>query len=277
MVMDRSDLPYWGNVYAGLWRPRPLVQPSAEDIRFFEASAHRADELGDLSGVRALLLGVTRPIAAMRWPKDAQLVALDWSEVVIRRFWSPADAASVVLGDWREMPIAPATRNIVLADGCYHVLSCAEDGALLTREVRRVLRPGSFFCSRNFLRPDPPERVDDLFDELFAGHVRSLHVFRWRLVAALQGASGEGVPRDSVWKAWNARVKAPQALIDRYGDSDGGFRAIEAYRGRAARLYYFSLAELERLCSASFDAIECEIPGYEMGAHFPRLLMRARG
>jgi SAM-dependent methyltransferase len=227
-----------------------------------------------------LLLGVTRAIAAMRWPTGTDLISLDWSEPVIRRLWHtdgvPANAAAI-RGDWREMPLAEACRNVALSDGCYHSITSHEDGLLITRELGRVLVPGGVFCTRNFVAADPPEHVDDLFDELFAGNAGSLHVFRWRLAAAMQGRSGRGVPRHDIWTLWQSRVGDATPLKKIYGEADRGFVIFDRFRNLGGRLFYYTLAELEELLSGAFDRMSLSIPTYAGGERFPRLALRARG
>jgi len=270
---------YWGDTYAANWCPRPLVQPAAEDVAYFEASVSKMQAGTSAGRVDALLLGVTRSIAAMRWPVPTDLVALDWSEPVIRRLWNREGVPRVsaaVRGDWREMPLASASRNVALSDGCYHSVTSHEDGALLTEEVRRVLVPGGIFCTRTFVAPDPPERLDEMFDELHAGHTPSLHVFRWRLAAALQGRSRKGVPRHDVWQAWTRRVGDAAKLKQIYGEADRGFAILEKFRDLRGCLFYYTLAELEALCAPWFEVTDRSLPSYAGGERFPRLRLRAR-
>jgi SAM-dependent methyltransferase len=268
---------YWGDTYAQNWCPRPLVQPAPEDVAFFENAI--SQEFVN-APPRVLLLGVTRAIAAMRWPARTRLCALDWSEPVIRRLWHtdgvPAGAAAV-RGDWREMPLAAASFDAALSDGSFHCLTCDEDGRMLTAELRRALRPGGLFCTRTFVAPDPPESVDELFAELAAGRTDSLHVFRWRLAAAMQGRSGAGVPRADIWRLWHARVGDARALKEIYDEADRGFVVLERFRDLSGRLFYYTLAELRALFAPGFDQVALDVPGYPGGERFPRMVLRARG
>jgi SAM-dependent methyltransferase len=278
--MERETMVYWGDTYAQNWCPRPLVQPAPEDIAFFESCLLQNNVMPPQAPVRALLLGVTRAIAAMRWPAGTDLVSLDWSEPVIRRLWHdegvPAGARPI-RGDWREMPLATGCRTVALSDGSYHSITSHEDGVLITRELARVLAPGGLFCTRNFVATDPPERIDDLFDELYGGKAGSLHVFRWRLAAAMQGRSGKGVPRHDIWRLWQSRVGDAAALKAIYGDADRGFVIFERFRNLGGRLFYYTLSELEALCAGAFERVALSVPTYPGGERFPRLALRARG
>jgi Methyltransferase domain len=245
--MRRDTLVYWGATYAATWSPRPLVQPASEDIAYFESRVRRA---AGTNLVTVLLLGVTRPLAAMQWPDHTDLVALDWSEPVIRKFWrreGVVPGAAVVRGDWREIPLASGSRQIALSDGCYHCLTSHDDGALLSAEVRRVLDSNGHFFTRNFLAPERIESLDSLFDELHSGAAGSLHVFRWRLAAALQRRGREGVPRHVIGETWQRRAGDLSRLKATYGDGDGGISVFERYRNLDGRLFYFTLADLQEM------------------------------
>src|SRR5471030_2066962 len=74
---DRAALPYW-DARAPRWNIAPPLAPGAQDVRFYEECAARVRD--SARALDALLLGVTAPIAAMRWPAPTRLVALDWSE-----------------------------------------------------------------------------------------------------------------------------------------------------------------------------------------------------
>ena len=152
---DRSALPYW-EARSSSWTVVPPLSPSPADVRFYEARA--ASNLPDDGrGLRALLLGVTRPIAAMRWPVATRLTAIDWAQGMIRNVWPREGAPSgsaTLRGDWREMPLKSSSMDFVVGDGCYSVFASLEGPAAMNREVHRVLRPEGEFCLRCFRRPD---------------------------------------------------------------------------------------------------------------------------
>ena len=274
-AFDRSTLPYW-EARSQRWRVAPPLAPGAEDVRFYEACAARRVP-GDGSELKALLLGVTAPIAAMRWPLPTRLVALDWAEGMFRNVWpherAPAGAAGV-RGDWRAIPLADGSIDFAVGDGCYSTFRDLEGPAQVNREVHRVLRRGGEFCLRCFRRPDVAQSVELLFEWLHAGRFANLDLFRWMLAMALHGDSPDGVSLNHVWKAWRAHVADPRGLASRFAWSPDALANMEAWEKLESRYFFPTLAQLRGLARAHFDLELCDIPRYEWGEHFPRLLMR---
>jgi SAM-dependent methyltransferase len=272
---DRTALPYW-EARSSHWRIVPPLSPGEDDVRFYEA---RAGGSARGTGMDALLLGVTAPIAAMRWPAGTRLVSVDWARGMFRHVWpresAPAGAA-LVCGDWRELPLASASIDFAVGDGCYSVFRDLAGPAAMNREMRRVLREGGELCLRCFRRPDAPASVDSLFADLLAGRIRNLDLFRWLLAMALQGASPHGVSVHAVWREWHARVPDPAAGRERWGWSDEAVANLERWRSLDTSYTFPTLAEIERLAAPHFDVVACDLPAYEFGAQFPRLVMRAR-
>jgi len=274
-AFDRSTLAYW-EARAQRWKVSSPLTPGPEDLRFYEACAarHLPDDGTDLN---ALLLGVTPPIASMRWPVPTRLVALDWAAGMFRNVWPRGhlpEGSSGVRGDWREMPLADASVDFVVGDGCYSTFRDLDGPAQLNREVHRVLRPGGEFCLRCFRRPDMPQSVGRLFEWLHAGRFRNLDLFRWMLAMALHADSDDGVSLHRVWEAWRERVAEPEALATRFGWSPDALANIGAWEKLESRYFFPTLAQLRELARPHFDLELCDIPRYEWGEHFPRLLMR---
>jgi SAM-dependent methyltransferase len=275
---DRSALPYW-EARSARWKVAAPLAPGADDLRFYEDCAARGAR-GDGAPLRALLLGVTAPIAAMRWPSPTRLVAVDWAEGMFRHVWPSERAperAAALRGDWRQLPLAGASMDFAVGDGCYSTFRDLEGAAQLNREVHRVLRSGGEFCLRCFRRPDVPQSVDLLFEWLHAGRFRNLDLFRWMLAMALQGDGAEGVSLHRVWQAWHERVAEPQALQARHGWSADALANLAAWERLESRYFFPTLAQLRELARPHFELQRCDMPGYEWGEHFPRLLMRRRG
>ncbi|MGR8921427.1 MAG: class I SAM-dependent methyltransferase [Gammaproteobacteria bacterium] len=277
--MDRRRMAYW-EALSSSWQPQPPLCPVAEDLRFFERVASEADVAAGGDAPRALLLGVTAGIATMRWPAGTRLLAVDWAAGIIERSWPRAGTppgAAVLRADWRELPLPPGAIDFALGDGCYTALGTHVDAALFNREMRRVLRPGGLLALRCFCRPAVPLDVDQLFDELFGGRFANLDLFRWLLTMAVQGAAADGVDLRAVWEAWHARVPDAAALAAQLGFPAQQVANIERWRGVDGRYAFASLAELEALAAADFELLACAAPGYDFGACFPHLVLRARG
>jgi SAM-dependent methyltransferase len=275
--MDRSALSYWESGRAGPVRPiGPPIAPAAEDIGFIEQNVRAA---AGGSGVQAMLLGVTRGIASMRWPAGSSLLAVEWSSTIIRSFWSrdglPA-ASDVVRADWRQLPLASSSRDVVIGDGCYSALATLSDGGLLNAEVHRVLRPGGLFCMRCFARPARGLEVGAVFEELRAGNIASVFLLQWLLAMAVHGETREGVALDAVWRAWHENQPRPGELFARLGWPQDSAWTFERWKGVQVRYSFPTLEELGELSAPAFTTVTRRIPAYAWGVCFPTVVMRPR-
>lgn len=273
-ALDRSALAYWES-RSTRWRVSTPISPGAEDVRFYEANAAR--RAGEELELRALLLGVTPAIATMRWPAGARLFALDWSEGMLRNVFPHASLDSFALrlrGDWREMPLADHCVDLVLGDGCYSTFPTLEGPELMNREVARVLRPGGSFCLRCHRRLDDTAPMEQLFGRLLAGEFRDLDMFRWQLAMSLHGDSQDGVCLGDVWNAWQEHVPDPRRVQPRLGWTDDAIANLESWKGSRSRYFFPTLGQLRSLATAHFELEDCDIPEYDWGEHFPRLILR---
>lgn len=276
--VDRSKRAYWQSRHK--WRSgRPLPppsRPSEEDIRGYEECAAALSQAMGARSLRVLLLGVTRSIAAMRWPAGSSVVAMDWADAMLRLGLPGGDSASPVLADWREMPLAGRCRDLVIGDGCYASLDSFEDCVALNAEVARVLRPGGHFVQRCFVRPANPEPIDRILDDARSGRAGSIEQFRWRLAMALHPSGGRAVAAQDVWRAWREIVPEPAGLAAAAGWSDGDLELLERWQGEDVRVPLPTLAEIKALAAEGFEFLDCRLPYYPMGNCFPIVVLRAR-
>jgi len=272
--MERSARSYWDRM-ALRWRiPEPLA-PGREDVAWFE---HRTARYA-ATGARAALLGVTAAIATMRWPQATQLLAVDWSPGMLKNVWPAAgtpEATSVVCADWRELPLADASVDLMIGDGCYTALGRSAEAALLNAEMRRVLRPGGAVLMRCFCRPAAGLGIDALFDELFSGRIRNLDLFRWLLAMAVHGASTSGVAVRSVWEHWARRVPDARARRSRMGWTEDALDNMERMATATMHYSFATLEELLAVAAPAFEVLERDTPGYAWGELFPRIVLLRR-
>lgn len=273
---DQAALAYWES-RAAEWRVSPPLTPAAEDIAWYEARVSECARTLGVRPLRAVLLGVTPGVATMRWPKHTALLAVDWSEGMLQHVWPRTgfpEHSDVVRADWRKLPVAGGSIDLVIGDGCYAAMGSLAGARALNREIGRVLAVGGWYCTRAFCRSDRPPAIAALFDELDSGRVDNLDLFRWRLAMAVQGQSGDGVALGRVWRIWQDH--------SRHVRSDAGRWSVDQrvnmarWEGVEARFVFPSLRELQAFAEPGFDLAACERPGYEGAEHFPRLLMRAR-
>jgi SAM-dependent methyltransferase len=272
--LDRWNLAYWNALSAG-WTVAPPLAPCEDDLAWFSRSVRRACE--DLpEPPHALLFGVTPGLALLDWPVGTQLTAFDWSarmlHEVLPRAGNPAHTVAV-LADWRQLPVASRSCDVIVGDGCYTALGDLEGATLMNAEMHRVLRPGSSLCLRCFVRPPRMVGIAEVFADSANG--MNFDLFRWRLAVAVQGDRW-GVPLGEVWQAWDERVPDRPALAAQRGWSLADLQRIERWKGEGARYAFASLAQLRELAAPQFTLLETDIPSYSMGEYFPRIVLQAR-
>ena len=256
----------------------PPLRPCGQDIDLLQRLvAEQCAAAGCLSR-RALLLGVTPEIALMRWPRETRLLALDHHWGMIKNVWpsSQVAGAAAACANWTRMPVADEACDVVVADGCFSMLGYPEGYAAVTRELRRVLRRNGLFAMRAFIRPDKPEPVAAVCDDLRAGRIGNFHVFKWRLNMALHGDLAAGVRLADVWNVWHEAVPEPAALAAQLNWPLETIRTIDTYREGDICYTYPTLQELQHALSAHFSPTACLYPAYELGDRCPTLLFTPR-
>jgi SAM-dependent methyltransferase len=265
---------HWDDVLRHWRHIGPPLAPSPEDIAAYERCAARAASDGR-GGLYALLLGVTPQIAASRWPPATTLTAVDHSPAMIEAMWpapgSPAGSRAIY-ADWRSMPIDPGTIDVAVGDGCNPVLAFPHDVDAVCAEVARVLRPGGLFVFRVFLRPDEAETVDDIARALAAGRIGTVHVLRWRLVAALCPVTEQGVRLGDVWEVWNGLRGVVARFRQAAGWTADEIATIDMYRNMETRFYFPTLAQMRGAMALHFNETDCICGRYELGERCPILV-----
>ncbi len=259
------------------WQHRtPPSRPAPEDVAVLEPLV--AEGLAGSQTPRALLLGVTPEIAAMRWPVGTRLLAIDASPGMIRNVW-PAPAvphATAVLGDWTALPVRAAAFDAVVGDAALGIQEYPQPFFGVLREVRRALKDGGLLAARVFTRPERNETLEAIFADLHAGRIASLDFFRWRLAAALHGGRGEGTRQGRMWDAWAANVPDPAGLVRTLGWPEATLAVMENARGSAIPMVFPTLREYREDLAGAFVETACEFPAYPDGDRYPTLAFRSR-
>jgi SAM-dependent methyltransferase len=275
---DEAALAYWES-RAREWRVAPPLTPAKDDIAWYEATVAACATSAGGRPLRAVLLGVTPGIATMRWPQGTALLAVDWAKGMLQHVWPRfgfPDQTDVVRADWRELPLATGSIDLVIGDGCYSAMGALAGARRLNREINRVLAPGGWYCMRAFCRAERPTSPAALFEELASGRADNLDLFRWRLAMAVHGESVEGVSLGKVWRLWQDHIEAAPAVLDGRSWPADQRTNMARWEGVEARFSFPSLRELRALADPGFDLVACERPSYPSAEHFPHLLMRAR-
>ena len=257
------------------WIASPL-RPAPEDIQLLKAALRRWHAAISRPSLQAVLLGVTPEIALMEWPRGTRLVAIDRSKAMIRAIWPGAQLGHAALcAEWSNLPLPPASEDIVVGDGCFSTLVTRDEYRAAVRAVRRILRGGGIFLMRFFIRPDVAEPVDRVFDDLLNARIGDFHAFKWRLAMALQMSSASGVRQQEIWQAWSHAAIDPSRL-PQPGWSGRAVSTIDLYEGKEARLYFPTVREFTALMAEAYTDIEVRYPTYELGERCPIIAARPR-
>ncbi len=256
----------------------PPLRPAPQDVDFCRRAV--ADAFGETAtpASRALLLGVTPEVATMPWPEGSGLLALDSSAAMIRNVWPHGSVtnATVALGDWTRMPVRDEAYDIAIGDGSLGSLTYPEPLLTFIRELRRVLRDGGTLVTRVFARPESPDSVAAIFEDVLSGRSRNFNLFRWRLAMALHGDLAAGTRYGDVWDAWHDHVADPHALASELGWDPHVLQIMEGYKGAEFRTIFPTIRELRELLAEWFEPTACFVPEYEDGDRYPTLVFRAR-
>jgi SAM-dependent methyltransferase len=206
-----------------------------------------------------------------------ELLAVDQSQAMIDAVW-PGDTERrrARVGDWFALSLADGSVAIALGDGCFSLLDFPRGYLRFAASVARVLAPGGLFSIRLFCRPPAPESPDAVFAALEARRIGNFHAFKWRLAMALQGDDiTRGVPVESVWSAFQARLGDASPAAGRLGWAVEEVQTIDNYRGSASVYTFPTVAEVRRALDC-FELVEEWRGEYELGERCPTLLFRRR-
>ncbi len=254
----------------------PPLRPAAQDVQLLETELCGWQKRADAGSPRALLCGVTPEIAAMQWPPGTWLTAIDHSRSMIAGVWPGSCApGAAVCGSWFSLPLAAASQDILIGDGCYSLLVGRSNYLAFSAELRRVAAGGTLLLMRYFVRPQQPETRGAVIDDLWHGRIGNFHVFKWRLAMALHGSLEQGVRLGDIWNAWHEAVPDPARLAAQLGWREEVVNTISNYRGVDTR-YSFPTLEEARALVGDFEIVSTRIPDYELGARCPTLVMRPK-
>lgn len=258
---------YWDRI-ADLWRLfGPPIRPAADDLVVYQEIVDRATALID-GPPRVLLLGVTPELYRLRWPADAEVLALDSSSPMLEAVWQgPADTA--VTGSWTAMPFADQSFTLLLCDAGVGLLDPVGQGELLA-EVQRVLVPDGTLAVRLFAPQGRTGTVTEIFEDLDRGRIPTLDALKLRMWGALQKTPAEGVRPSEVAR----RILEARGPWDRLAQTQGWHpdyvRALELQLDSPATFHLVDAEELARLgLRAGLDPSGVRRPAHRYGDSCP--------
>ncbi|MBI3223126.1 MAG: class I SAM-dependent methyltransferase [Nitrosomonadales bacterium] len=258
------------------------LRPCSEDLHLmhkaFDAWHDGGRSARSVAPLRALLLGVTPEIATHEWGVPVDLTAVDISRAMIASAW-PGDTATrrALCADWMDIPVAQHAFDMLLADGVFTLLDYPAGYAILARTVQRCLRHDGLFVLRAFCRPDTPETLPAVFDDLWHRRIGSFHALKWRLSMALQGDDiHRGIAVADIWQTFEANVPDRQHLAQATGWPIDVIATIDAYRDSAAIYTYPRVDELVEAVAPHLACTGRETGSYELAGRCPLLCFQPR-
>jgi hypothetical protein len=204
------------------------------------------------------------------------LAALDGSSDMIEAVWpGPRELASV--GSWTNMPGASGSRDIILCDGGFGLLS-VDDQCRLLREISRVLASGGVFSVRLFAPMGRTGTVAQIVDDLRACRVASLDQLKLRLWGALQTSVATGVrPRDVVAQI-HAMSDDGQFLVGKLGWNPEHVERLGVHQGSMAVYHLANENDLADMLQElpGLELLSVARPVYAYGEACPIVTLRRR-
>ncbi len=255
---------HWLNL-AGQWnRLGPPLRPCAEDVENFRQAM--SDDAG-----RCLLLGVTPELADI----SVQLTAIDNSAAMIDALWSGRPVA--ILGDWLDLPFAPATFNTVIGDGCLVLLAQPVQQRRLFEQLVRVIAPGGKILLRVFVSPEQSESRESVCRDALQGKMRGFHAFKWRLSMAIASESAEhGLNVAETHATFDRLLPDRQQLSAATGWRMDEIDTIDFYRESTTRYSYPTLSQVRKLIPPGLRETGLKYGSYELAERCPILVLEAR-
>ncbi len=261
---------HW-SLHAQNWaRVGPPLRPCAEDIAIVEAEVarHAAGR-----AIRALILGVTPELIALRLPPGSTVVAVDREPAMVAALFAPAPGTTAVIGDWLALPVSDASCDVVAGDGGASMLAFPDQYRALAAELARVVRRGGIVVMRLFAAPEPPESLADVRAALAT--IGSFDALKWRIAMALPSSS-RAVPVRAIRDAFDQLVPDRADLAARMGWRRDVIDHIDVYRDSPASYSFPTVAEVSAVVSAHLVEVGRHVPAYELGDRCPTLVWQRR-
>jgi SAM-dependent methyltransferase len=268
---------YWDEMARLYWLTGPPLRPTDEDILLLERLVARHAPRKDSEPSRALMLGVTPAIAAMRWPERSRLLAVDGSFAMVKCVWPgvlPVGRAAVC-GEWFSLPFASQSLDVITGDGSANCVSYPEGLRKLAEETRRVLRSGGCLFLRCYAQPDLKEEPERVLAGLGDGGYPSFHDFKFRFLMSMQETAHRGVALAEVHRRWVKSGNDPERLASATGWDPAVIGALDAYRDSPTVHVFPTLAEFRAVLGEYLEEISCSYATYPLAERCPVLVLKA--
>ncbi len=250
-------------------------RPTPEDIGFASAvlrSMPNAERAGALTSV---LLGVTPELAAVL--ANTQSLEIDHSIRMLHWSWLKfprGRLAKPIVGEWTGLPLRNECTDLICGDGCNIQLEFPAAYRTWFREMARVLKPGGKVVLRVYLSPQTPEHSSAVIDDLTRGRIGNCNVLRMRLFMALQRSAATGIQLSDLADFWASANIDRNFLTAELGWPAAAIGIFDTFRNMTQRYSFPTLVELKTVFSDYFVELDRCIPGYEIGARCPTIVLQ---
>jgi hypothetical protein len=174
---------------------KPPFRPHPSEVRIYEELAATKAQASPDKPLQALLLGVTRELVDLNWPKNSTLFAIDRSELMIREFW-PGDIPGqrkVFHGNWFDMSFPESTFDLIMGDGVFNFVSYPDELRKFSSVLAPLLRQEGLLCIRIFNQLTQPEKTEEILQEYRQSQQIVYDDFMYRLATSMQNSVEEGL------------------------------------------------------------------------------------
>lgn len=246
----------------------PPLRPSEADLDGFRRG------MGGFEKPRVALFGATMELYRLPWPEGTHWAIVDNNVDILNAVWAgPRDMA--IRADWRSLPLAPSSRDLVMCDGGLTLVPYPVGYESIVDCLWKTLASGGAALFRVHIRPSLPESHDAVLDDLLAARIPSLNHLKIRLGTALQTSTREGVVLDAIWNALHRVAPDLRELAERLGWDFERLQVIEDYRDNPYRFRFPELFEIQDVFEHRGFRMEwANYPDYVMGERSPVLCFR---
>ncbi len=263
-MLSKEPNKHWQE-FAQRWsRLGSPLRPCAEDVNNFKIA------MGD-DPRKCLLLGVTPELAAL----SLQLTAIDNNADMITALWK--NSREAILGDWLEMPFAPASFDTIIGDGCLTLLSQPNQHERFFEQLSKLLRPDGKILLRVFVSADNKETREHVCQEAIKGKMKSFHAFKWRLSMAIASeATDYTLSVAETTATFDRLISNREQLATTTHWSIEDIDTIDFYRGSDARYCYPTLKQVCNTIPNSLKVADIIYGTYELAERCPILVLESR-
>ncbi len=218
-----------------------------------------------------VVLGVTPELVQLSWPKNTRLLAFDHSADMIASVWSPhsRNPSSVQQVSWQKMPLSDQSADLVIGDGCFTVLPCADDYRNVLAESARVLKRTGLLVLRCFIRPERSESLEEVLAEVLAGQIGSFHALKWRVAMAIIPDEELSVAVTDIHATFERLFPDRDQLAKNTGWPRTAIDTIDAYHEMDTRYTFPTMSAFRKLALPFVNVVDIRQGHYELAERCP--------